>query len=98
MASAELESLGVCANSPEEKLFNKYVDESSYSKDDWIEALEEFFEWMTENNREYKAATALEYLHCSVMSVASHVIKPALWKIVAQMLKDFGFDDRKQRC
>ena len=98
MARTQLESLGVHPGSKEEKLFVKYVDESSFSAVEWIEALQEFSEWMSENKREYKASSALEYLHCSAFSAENHVIKPMLWKIVAQMLKDFGFDELKQGC
>ena len=98
MAGSELESLGIVPQSNDEALFKKYVDESAFSREEWIEALQEFSEWMSEHQRPYSAKPALEYLHCSALSVTGHVIKPPLWKIVAQMLKDFGFEDRNQSC
>ena len=98
MVSSDLESLGIKKGSEEEKILLQYVDASIYQMNEWTEALREFQEWINENKREYSAKAALEYLHCCDLSTSSHVVRAPLWKVVSQMLENFGFDDRKESC
>jgi hypothetical protein len=98
MVGSQLKSLGIIPESAEEALLKKYVDDSVYSLEEWIEGLQEFQEWCQEKSKPYEATGALEYLHCCAFSARRHPIKPRLWEIVSEMLYIYGWEMRKENC
>ena len=76
----------------QEALLIVRVDASPYSRAQWLEALEEFSEWLTSQKNSAPFEQQLAYLSCCVESVVQKYPQPPLKVVLADLLARFGFD------
>jgi len=80
------------SDSQRETLYD-HVDESSYSLDDWQNALEAFDRWLEQHSITARPVDAmLGYLHCCTMTNAETLPSPDLSATLIDMLDQYGFD------
>lgn len=74
-------------------LLADHVDDSPDSLEDWIAAIEYFYDWLAQNNRKSPGlAQMLDYLSCCVEAQKSLPHKEALIHVLTDMLDQYGFE------
>jgi len=72
-------------------LLADHVDDSPYSLESWIVAIEYFYDWLAENKRTSPGfAQLLDYLSCCAESQKDLPQREALRDILADMLDQYG--------
>lgn len=69
------------------------IDNSNYALADWLEALEAFDAWLTEQGITARpVASMLGYLECCTLTVAETLSAPEFAALVRDNLERYGFD------
>lgn len=74
-------------------ILTSFVDESPYGLAEWIEALEYFYDWFAQNERESPGLSQLlEYLSCCTEAGSNSPVGFPLQGLLEEMLDRYGFD------
>jgi hypothetical protein len=76
----------------ESDLFVKYVDDSVFTKDDWVSALKAVNFWLEENSKGATEENKLSYIACTAEYAASSQAFVDLAEVVREFLNSKGFD------
>lgn len=71
--------------------FFTMVDNSSYSLREWIETIEVFHRWLSEQNRQTDFLKMIGYLQCSDLAPDNREVKHDFKDLVSDMLKTYGY-------
>ncbi|WOO43104.1 hypothetical protein [Rubellicoccus peritrichatus] len=75
------------------QLLAEFVDDSTYGLSEWIEALEYFYDWLAQNERETPSLLQLlEYLSCCKEAGSSAPVGFPLQGLLEEMLDRYGYD------
>ena len=74
------------------KAFVKRVDDSPYTRRDWMEALYFLSSWLARNQRNEKISMRLGYLSCCAESVVDKQYQLPFTDLVKDMLDEYGFE------
>ena len=70
-----------------------HVDASPYALADWLTALETFYNWLSDKNRQASFTSMLGYLACCSESAANKLVRPALTDLLEEMLQTYPFPE-----
>lgn len=75
-----------------EVFFLQCVDDSPYPLEEWIVAVEVFFEWLHQRERGSDLRTMMGYLNCCIENVDAVTTRPPLHQVLQEMLDRHGFE------
>lgn len=74
------------------EILAEQVNHSPYALGDWVEAIEYFYDWLEQNQRQVAFKVMLPFLGCCVESLQGLADKPPLSDLLTDMLDEYGFE------